>query len=463
MQYDDTNRFVQMQKTLYNIVEFEDICVGFLKFLCNGGMSLFKHIIGMILGKEKGVEYYELMKQKNYIAVGQQYGKLVYRFSVNKWRRKSILVQMAKEGKLDVVAQIYSKRKLKKAKVLAAHYAEYQSGKPNKAVATGKYFFRRAIRSGITWAIVTFIFIIVFRTQIMSYFLKANLMSQKMDAEQQYAAAIEAFDSKAVEYGVYVFFDVFGADMENTTDLEVYNKIINDMWTNITGYGKPEIDAAGYMRLDIVSGNGVGVCRNMSDYMIGVLESQPMVKASDPRMFYVDMGHKGEYKLMSIERKFAPSNGSSQSTEMSPFLKKYAANHVIVAVDVHPIELEGKIFTLLIDPTNPGYGYLKDGEIVWINSAYDKEGNPNDLNPLEYTYKKLADYELNTSADHKLNTKAIKNSYKIDQETEDYIWANYDLSNQEEALEKIKQIDDAEYVCQTFFKGAVSDVLSNAE
>ena len=112
---------------------------------------MFKHIIGMMLGKEKSAEYYELMKQKNYIAVGQQYGKLVYRFSVNRWRRKSILIQLAKEGKLDVVAQIYSKRKLKKAKVLAAHYAEYQSGKPNKAVATGKYFFRRKEFPRISW------------------------------------------------------------------------------------------------------------------------------------------------------------------------------------------------------------------------------------------------------------------------------------------------------------------------
>ena len=424
---------------------------------------MFKHIIGMMLGKEKSAEYYELMKQKNYIAVGQQYGKLVYRFSVNRWRRKSILIQLAKEGKLDVVAQIYSKRKLKKAKVLAAHYAEYQSGKPNKAVATGKYFFRRAIRSGITWAIVAVILIIVFRTQIMSSYLRMSFSSSRTEAEQQYAAEIAAFDLKAAEYGVYLFFDVFDANVDNTTDLEVYNKIINDMWTNITGYGKPEMNAAGYMRLDIVSGNGVGVCRNMSDYMIGVLESQPLVHASNPRMFYVDMGHEGEFGRMSVERKFAPSYDSSQSTEMTPFLKKYAANHVIVAVDVEPLDAPDVKFTLLIDPTNPSYGYLKDGEIVWINSAYDKEGNPNNPNPLDYTYKKLADYEFNTSEDHKLNTKAIKNSYKINQETEDYIWANYDLSNQEEALEKIKQIDDAEYVGETFFKGAISDVLDYAE
>lgn len=420
---------------------------------------MFKHIIGLILGKEKKTEYYELMKQKNFIAVGQQYGKVVYFFSVNRWRRKRILNQLAKEGKLDVVAQLYSKRKLKKAKVISTQFLEYQAGKPNKAVAAGKYFFRRAIRSGITWVILAAILIFAFRTRIVSSFLRFSYMNSKMEVEEQYAAEIADFDNKAVEYGTYLFFDVFDADVENTTDLEVYNKIINDMWSSITGYGNPELNLAGYMRLDIVSGNGVGVCRNMSDYMVGVLESQPFVCTNSPRMFYVDMDHEGEFAGMSVERKFATSYDNTQQSETAPFLKKYAANHVIVAVDVEPLDASDVRFTLLIDPTNPSYGYIKNGDIVWINSFYDREGNPNNQNPLKYTYKELADYELNTREDHKLNTKAIRNSYKINQEIENYIWAHYDRSNQEEALETIKQIDDAEYVKETFFNRAVRDIL----
>ena len=420
---------------------------------------MFKHITGMILGKEKKTEYYELMKQKDFIAVGQEYGKVVYFFSVNRWRRKRILNQLAKEGKLDVVAQLYTKRKLKRAKVLADQYSEYQAGKPNKAIATGKYFFRRAIRNGITWVILIAILIFAFRTKIMSSYIRICISNSKMEVEEQYAAEIAAFDLKAIEYGAYLFFNAFDADVENTTDLEVYNKIIYDMWSNITGYGNPELNLSGYMRLDIVSKNGVGVCRNMADYMVGVLESQPLVRGSNPRLFYVDMGHEGEVAFMSVPCKFAPSYDNAQRSEETSFQKKYAANHVVVAIDAAPIDANDVRFTLLIDPTNPGYGYLKDGDIVWINSFYDKEGNSNNQNPLKYTYKELADYGLNSKEGYKLNKKAIKNSYKINRETEDYIWAKYDLSNQEEALEAIKQIDDAEYVSENFFNGAISDIL----
>ena len=148
---------------------------------------MFKRFIGMILGKEKKDEYYELMKKKDFIAVGQQFGKTVYFFSVNRLRRKRILNQLAKEGNLDVVAQLYSIRKQKKAKVLAAQYAEYQSAKPNKAFATGKYFLRRAIRSGLTWVLLALILIYACITPLFSNLIRTNTMKSRMQLAEQYA------------------------------------------------------------------------------------------------------------------------------------------------------------------------------------------------------------------------------------------------------------------------------------
>lgn len=419
---------------------------------------MFKHTIGMILGKEKRADYYELLKEKNYVAVGQKYGKAVYHISVSGCRRRRIFKQLAKEGKLDVISQLYSKRKLKKAKVLATQYAAYKA-EPNRVKAVCRYGLGRAVRCGWTWVILSFAMIYMCRTRLVSLYIKMQMSSQALTAETQYAAEIEAFDQKAVEYGVYLYTNAFNA--EDHEDILVYNKIMDDMWSNIEGYGVPEMDLTGVARLDIVSENGVGVCRNMADYMVSVLDAQVMKCCKNPRKMYVDSEH-GDMKLMDIDRKMVESAkevaANGEAYNENEFAKKYAANHVIVAVDVNDF-LEDVQFTLLIDPTNPSYGYLKNGEIVWINSAYDRDGNPNPREPYQATYKKLADYELNQGTAHRENERAFKNSYKLTQKAEEYIWAHYDLPQQNEALEAVRQIDDHDYVSETYFHGAVQEVL----
>lgn len=325
---------------------------------------------------------------------------------------------------------------------------EKEFGKKRSKKRIRKIFFWVMMAMYLSW------------TPLVTLYIWSGTYLSREEMKTQYAAEIEAFDQKAIDYSLYLFRDVF--DFEEIDDLKICNKIMYDMWSNIKGYGKPEVDPVGFSRLDIVSENGVGVCRNMADYMATVLDSQITNYFSNPRRIYVDMGSSGNNCILDIPREILTESSELSSREeeyeASRFLKKYAANHVIVAVDVNDYTSDVK-FTLLIDPTNPGYGYLKNGKIVWINAAYDRQGNPVDSDLLSYKYKARADFEMNEK--HGLNAKAIRNSYLLSKKAENYIWSHYDLSNQQRALEEIKLIDDKEYVGATYFHGAISDVLGN--
>ena len=74
---------------------------------------------------------------------------------------------------------------------------------------------------------------------------------------KKYEKQIEEYEKEIKEYAENI-------DQKNYTDLEIFMKLMQDMYQTTRGYGEPEIDAQGYYGMDLQEG-GIGVCRNMAD------------------------------------------------------------------------------------------------------------------------------------------------------------------------------------------------------
>ena len=74
---------------------------------------------------------------------------------------------------------------------------------------------------------------------------------------QKYAKEIENYQKEIQEYAKTI-------NQKKYTDLEIFMKIMKDMYETTRGYGQPEIDAQGYYGMDMQEG-GIGVCRNIAD------------------------------------------------------------------------------------------------------------------------------------------------------------------------------------------------------
>lgn len=86
----------------------------------------------------------------------------------------------------------------------------------------------------------------------------------------------------------------------NLTDFEVIMKVMADLQDEMVGYGKPLIDAHGYMGLDITE-NGIGFCRNQAAYVADLLnEINPDFNAV---ITIVYMNTEIDMQTTEIERK----------------------------------------------------------------------------------------------------------------------------------------------------------------
>ena len=55
-------------------------------------------------------------------------------------------------------------------------------------------------------------------------------------------------------------------DINSQSDMEIIMRTMNDMHKTIKGYGEPKINAKGYLGMDMMGEEGIGVCRNMAAY-----------------------------------------------------------------------------------------------------------------------------------------------------------------------------------------------------
>lgn len=398
-----------------------------------------------MLNAEQRNKLNELRKQERYLDIFNTFGINVFYRVTPKNARKRIMDFYIKNNNRQMLSTMFKKKDAKYALSKATDYAELKS-EPNKVIGAVKYTGKRFMHSKVAPIAITALLIQLSWTGLVKTFLWGSYYNQKTANAQEYAMEIEEYNYNVENYAQYL-------NLLNLSDIEVMTKIMSDMWTNIEGYGSPDLNLSGYGGLDVSASDGQGVCRNMAADMVNKLNAyNPDYNA---RCLYVDMSYDGEYHLMDIDRNIMTSEqasaGAQEQFEDSSFLQKYAANHVVVA-----LEVPGHKGTLLVDITNPSFGILDDGKIHWINSEYTRDGKPNNENPKTYTYKANADFEMGDN--HLSNTLAIINSYITPQSDINRLLEEYSLENQDQALANVEALNDHDWVSQAYYSGSVDEI-----
>lgn len=364
---------------------------------------------------DKKEEIKRLKKEKNYEEIYRKFGSKEYVKNTPSFYRKKDLNKLVKEGKFE---DIYSKYGKKVYNNLLSR-AKYQEIKENK----GR-------KSAILWRIKRSLKLTGLYLGIASSTFTLSLpvlnASTTKENEIKYEKEIKNYDNKIKKYAEEV-------NELKLNDVQVFMKVIDDMWNQIKGYKNPELDLTGFMELDLASEDGYGVCRNMaSDVARKLNEINPDYNA---RTLVVNMGHDGQYKLADVKRKILEENETvdtdSSSRDVQNKMSDILGNHMITLVDVKSDNL-----IVVLDPTNPGIGIYQNGKIEMLNSVKGNE--------LNFDTRKFTTFI--TSNGYKDGAESVidfADSYQESKLSPKQIEEKYGLDAQNQALKEVRKIEEA--------------------
>ena len=300
-----------------------------------------------------------LRKNKKYDKIYQLYGRTIYNLATPSKIRKREVERLMDEGRFE---EIYAKfGKTKYVENLDEMYETdiyNETGKKPDIFKKLKFLLVNKIMPITMASTVFFPTATVAATEI-------NTRKMKSENAIQYAEEIENYDKKIEKYAQKV-------NSMHLSDIQIFMKVMSDMWKEIDGYATPkEYDVMGFWRLSL-NEEGVGVCRNFSDDITAKLNAiNPKYNA---RNVVVYMGEE-EYNLANIDRNIIQNNNTVASNdeqensneEEEIDITKFFGNHAVTAVDIPEQNI-----TLILDPTNPGIGVFKDGQIYMFSTPDGK-------------------------------------------------------------------------------------------
>ena len=371
-----------------------------------------------------------LKTEKKYEDIYREFGADIYRQVAPSRYKKKDLNLLKKEGRYEDIYNKYGEDKYNEA-LVKAKYDEIKEVKGGFKAALWKIGQKLKIY-GVTGLLTA-------STAIgaSSIVISSEVKNEIKDNGVKYESEIENYNNKITDYANEV-------NQMELSDVQIYMKVMEDMWGSIKGYKTPEKDILGYGELDLATEEGYGVCRNMaSDVAKKLNKINPEYNA---RTKVVKMGEDGYYQIANIERKIIQDNETVQETEnqdqeqqnesdnnskivesIGNIAQKILGNHMVTFVDAPEDNL-----TLVLDPTNPGIGIYTDGKIVMLNS--DKE------NGLNFETKAYMDAVF-TKGGIEGVTEEIEDylkSFRNPNLTKEEIVEKYGIEAQNQALEDLK-------------------------
>ncbi len=226
----------------------------------------------------------------------------------------------------------------------------------------------------------------------------------------------------------------------NLSNIQIFMKVMEDMWKNIQGFKPPKLFSGKNAMMDLVlaTKDGYGVCKNMALYVARRLnEINPDFNARVAEV-YVPINYKG-YKKANIKTKVIKDplkNMNELKLKVYDRVTKNSGNHVIVLLDSKE---DNAIIAL--DPTSPGIGVLIEGRIYMFNeSEYGKSSYV----LKEFTTTAWANLNKTNLGFSKMNLDGIKdynNSWKPwSRNNYDRLRNKYSLLKQNEALKELRRM-----------------------
>ncbi len=364
---------------------------------------------------DKKEEIKRLKKEKNYEEIYRKFGSKEYVKNTPSSYRKKDLNKLVKEGKFEDIYGKYGK-KVYNNLLSRAKYQEIKENKGRKSAILWR--IKRSLKlTGLYLGIASSTFTLS---------LPVLNASTTKENEIKYEKEIKNYDNKIKKYAEEV-------NELKLNDVQVFMKVIDDMWNQIKGYKNPELDLTGFMELDLASEDGYGVCRNMaSDVARKLNEINPDYNA---RTLVVNMGHDGQYKLADVKRKILEENETvdtdSSSRDIQNKMSDILGNHMITLVDVKSDNL-----IVVLDPTNPGIGIYQNGKIEMLNSVKGNE--------LNFDTRKFTTFI--TSNGYKDGAESVidfADSYQESKLSPEQIEEKYGLDAQNQALKEVRKIEEA--------------------
>ncbi len=379
------------------------------------------------MDKESKEKIKLLKKQEKYNQIYLDYGAEAYQKYTPSKVKKAELKKLKKEGRYEDIYNKYGPAEHEKI-LVKAMYEEIKEAKgPLKA---------------ILWNIGKKLKIATAYTALIAATSATTLTGMAMsDAEKniknnaiEYAADIEQYNNKINKYANEI-------NEMNLTDVQVFMKVMDDMWGSIKGYKTPELNLSGFYELDLATEEGYGVCRNMASDVAKKLNAiNPEYNA---RVIPVGMGDT-YYQIANITRTVLQENETvseheGEENESSPdILAKIFGNHMVTLVDVKEDNL-----TLVLDPTNPGIGIYKDGDIIMLNPVHDASSNEK----IEYEAKEYTSAVIIRGEGMQGVVDTIKDYFSTYEDanlTFEQIEEKYGLEAQNTALDEVREMSKTE-------------------
>lgn len=404
-------------------------------------------------------------KEAMYDDIYHLYGQTVFNDIASKSYKKKDIKNLLKNGKFEDIYFKYGEKEYNKhLEEMRAKEVAYETGSKKKGVASR---IGRSIRNNVVSFVSAIGLGLPFVSIVSSDVTTASEYIQHEEEIQQYIESIN-------DYGESV-------RKMNLSDIEVLMKVMDDMRSNIKGYGTPKIDLVKFSGLDLATEEGQGVCRNMADDVARKLNAIDKDYNARRITVYFDTSKNG-YQIANspvnvVEDNETVVDGKDEEkeengnepneTQPNKDMLKLIGNHAVVLVDINEDNV-----TLVVDPTNPGIGIYKDGEITMFNTKEFKEEDKikfdrtylfdalyNGADNFKIPFELLSTYrEPNLSMEEleekygvdaqnraldsaKEKSKTFKDEIKVDMENGDTIYI--DFSNEQE-IEQVKNDNELE-------------------
>ncbi len=317
-----------------------------------------KKLMQGAITKERLKDIIALRKAKEYDKIFETYGQRIYCLAVPRKYKKQDIKNLLQQGRFEDIYRRYGESTYNDYiyKMQEIDVYNETGSKPRSILNRVKnVFLHRIAPVALSAALLT-----------PATFVAATEYGIKEEKAQnaiEYAQEIEDYNAKIKAYAQEI-------NSMNLTDTQIFMKVMNDMWKSIDGYAEAENEIMGFQRLTLDS-EGVGVCRNFADDTTAKLNAiNPEYNARNVVVYMEDE----RYHLAKIERNIIEENDTiadeeneSKQDESKFDITQYTGNHMVTAVDI-----PGKNITLILDPTNPGIGVFKDGEIYMFSTDTGK-------------------------------------------------------------------------------------------
>lgn len=364
----------------------------------------------------------ELKEKGDYDSIFEEFGPTVYRKSLPKKDRKEEIKRLKEEGNLDVLLDKYGD---KYENYVDMKRTEIDTGSKVLSVLNrAKNIFKRKIAPIALSASL----LLPAQTVTLGYVMD----EASQNSQITYMQEIEDYNSRMMPYAQKI-------KSMNLSDIQIIMKVVDDMWSDIEGYGEPQKTEMGIERVEFAKKDGVGVCRNMADHVTTVLnEINPKYNA---RNVAVKLEGNGPITLANIDRNIIETNdtvlGENEEKGVSDKFLNYTiktlrnvaedaiGNHLVTAID-----LPHENLTLIIDSTNPSIGVFKNGN---IHMFWSNDGKGIEFRPMGHSIRNGTNGMIDSWFEY-------VNTFKSTDESVEELEEKWGIDAQNKALEETRQM-----------------------